>query len=174
MRSVSIGAKRDVWIARGVVFVPLTKGRVATLDEADLRHIHGMAWTAQEMGRSCYAVHAKTRGLRFLMHRLILGAPEGVEVDHVDGDGLNNRRHNLRLATRRENGSNRRLNVNNKSGYRGVCFRENTQRWQAQIKVAGRTIYLGQFATSDEAGAAYAEAAAHYHGQFARAAAAGS
>jgi hypothetical protein len=94
-----------------------------------------------------------------------------VEVDHRDGNGLNNRRRsNLRVCSHSQNGANQKKHKNNTSGFKGVVlYKDNRSRpWCARIKVEGRHIYLGYFATPDEAAKAYDAAAIRLHGEFAR------
>lgn len=90
------------------------------------------------------------------------------EIDHIDGDRMNNAIANLRCATTRQNQSNKGLQCNNASGFKGVSFHAGRQKWRAQIGVAGRRKWLGDFATIDEAAAAYSAAANQLHGEFAR------
>ena len=101
------------------------------------------------------------------MHREILQAPEGVDVDHRDGNGLNNRKSNLRLATRSQNQWNKTAYKTNTSGYKGVTWDIQKGKWRVKIAVNRRQIFLGLFDDLTEAGAAYAEAALKYHGDFA-------
>lgn len=107
------------------------------------------------------------------MHREILSRKlerelvKGEEVDHIDGNGLNNTRANLRLATRTENGRNGRKRYDNKSGYKGVTWHKDDKRWQAQITVNCKNTYLGSFLNKEDAYAAYCEAAIKYFGEFA-------
>lgn len=101
------------------------------------------------------------------LHRLILGASEGVMVDHVDGDRRNNTRSNLRLCTHGENMVNRKIHRSNKCGLKGVYADRN--KWRAQITVKGKQHHLGSFDTKELAHAAYLAAAERLHGEFARA-----
>ena len=94
-------------------------------------------------------------------------APAGLDVDHIDGDGLNNRRSNLRACTHTENGRNRKLSKNNTSGLKGVNARE-AGKWQAMIKTSGRILHLGVFDSKMEAAKAYDAAALRLYGEFAR------
>ena len=110
---------------------------------------------------------------RYYAHRLAyyfctLTDPECLQVDHIDGNGLNNAFANVRLATPSQNQFNQKKHKNNKSGYKGVSrFRH---KWRAEIKVNGRSQHLGVFDTPELAHMAYAKAAAELHGDFARAA----
>lgn len=89
-------------------------------------------------------------------------------VDHINGNTLDNRRSNLRLATVKENTRNQQINKKNTSGYKGVSWYRKDCKWIARIKVDGKTLYLGSFKNPEDAYAAYCEAAAKYHGAFAR------
>lgn len=102
-----------------------------------------------------------------LMHRIILGAPPGVEVDHVNRNRLDNRRSNLRFATDGENARNRERSRRNTSGYKGVQFDRVTGRWSAAVRYEGKTYGVGQFESPELAAFAYDFAAAALHGEFA-------
>src|SRR3546814_3106867 len=93
-----------------------------------------------------------------MMHRLIMNAPRGVEVDHINGNGLDNRRENLRLASTSQNQMNRKR-TRSACGFKGVTFNKGCGKWQAQIKRAGKNIYLGLHETPERASAAYKGAA---------------
>lgn len=101
------------------------------------------------------------------MHRVILGVDSSVEVDHRNGDGLDNRKSNLRPATRQQNCANVGKSSRNTSGYIGVTWNKKLRKWHAQIKVNRKNIHIGHYATKEEAARARAELARRIHGDFA-------
>lgn len=163
---------RKLTLADEHVLVPLTKGHAAVIDAADAPLVSGRNWTARRSRHVWYALTNESAGGRkqktVLMHRFLTGAAPGEVVDHVDGDGLNNRRSNLRVVGHAENAQNSRARKDNTSGVRGVCFHQRIGRWAASISAHGSRRHLGYFNTLDEAAQAYASAAAQLHGQFAR------
>ena len=107
----------------------------------------------------------------FLIHRVIFLWHYGFAptyIDHIDMDKLNNKIENLRPATKSQNGFNRCKPVHNKSGYKGVSWNKERQKWDAEITFNKQRIRLGRFSDVKRAAQAYAEAAARYHGEFAR------
>ncbi len=102
------------------------------------------------------------------MHRLILNAPKGVQVDHEDGNGLNNKRRNIRLATNQENARNSQKQVRRSSKYKGVSLDKRHGTWKSQVSVDGQIIWLGQFKSEVEAAKAYDMAARKMFGKFAK------
>lgn len=108
---------------------------------------------------------------KYLAHRLAWFYLYGVwpeEIDHINGDKLDNRISNLRASTRSENAKNFPVTKKNTSGYKGVSWHKQRKRWVASIKVNGKKIDLGRYKTPEEAHAAYCEAANKHHGEFAR------
>ncbi len=143
--------------------IPLTRGQVALIDDADFNELSRYKWCVMRI----YA--CRFEGRRCIpMHRQILQAPAELEVDHIDGNGLNNQRSNLRLCTTSQNQQNSRRRTDNTSGYKGVSFDQRRGRWKAQIRVNGKRITLGRYDDIEHAAAAYHEAALRYHGEFAR------
>ena len=110
------------------------------------------------------------RGKVARLHRVVMNAPRGMCVDHINGDTLDNRRSNLRICTRGENNTNRGMRKTNTSGKKGVHrIKGNLKNpWRTQINAQGKRIHVGVFATLEEASAAYDQAALKYHGQFAQ------
>lgn len=101
------------------------------------------------------------------MHREIMQAPAGMVVDHIDGNGLNNRRSNLRLCTRMQNSRNRRKNRDSTTEFKGVWRDKRTGRCYAQIRFKGKNLYVGVFDTAIEAARAYDRKALELFAEFA-------
>lgn len=162
---------RQITVAGNVAYVPLTKGFQAIIDAADAPLIAAFTWSTKLGRHTVYSRRNDQSGgkqVNVLLHRFLLGAPEGAQVDHINGDGLDNRRANLRLASHAENLRNRRLNANSASGLKGVYWHKSSGRWAAQIQANGQRKRLGFFDTPEAAHAAYCAAAQIHHGEFAR------
>jgi len=158
--------------------IPLTRGREAIVDDDMYTYLNQWKWYATPMrgGTHEYSFYAarnskKVNGKRsaIRMHRLIVNARPGQFVDHINGDGLDNRISNLRICTQQQNNFNARPRRDNKySKYKGVRFVKAISKWLAAIKVDGVEIRLGYFAEEVEAHNAYKEASKEYHGVFGR------
>lgn len=152
----------------------LSRGFAATVDDEDFDFLNQWKWTAMVTAWTVYA-HRRQRNASgkpelVLMHRLIAGTPTGMVTDHIDSDGLNNTRANLRVATQQQNIMNRRPQRGGSCPIKGV-WRDNTaprKPWRSAIRLNGKLKYLGRFACPKEAGAAYAAAAAELFGEFHR------
>lgn len=150
--------------------IPLTKGLVTVVDDADYDVVVAVgSWCAKLAPRTAYAVrgHLYPRGVRGLLalHTFLTGWSL---VDHRDGDGLNNRRSNLRNATKAQNSQNAGPAIHNTSGYRGVSRdHDRDPGWHAYITVDRRRISLGRFSTAEEAAVAYDVMAVRHFGEFA-------
>lgn len=149
------------------VEILLTRGLVTLVDDEDAEWLGQWKWHASSRvdGRA-YAVRQLSPKRGLLMHRAIMRPDAGIFIDHIDGNGLNNQRANLRYATNTENLRNRRMAKSNKCGYKGVSLHGN--RFRAQISADGRWFFIGSFKTPEEAHAAYCGAARRLHGEFAR------
>jgi hypothetical protein len=154
-----------------LAYIELLNGGVALIDAADVELVAGHGWSHNKVdGKTYVCSHQFGGGKRTYLHRFLVQAPRGWMVDHADLDGLNNRRGNLRVASKAENGANRGANKNNTSGAKGVVRHwRNRNLYVAQIHVRGRNRYLGTFDSREAASAAYFTAAIKQYGQFARA-----
>jgi hypothetical protein len=155
--------------------IPLSGGKaVALVDPACFAFLNQWNWSVDQ---ECYAYRTLTiSGSSFAlqMHRVILGAPTGVEIDHKNGNTLDNRISNLRFASRSQNNRNRGANVTRREGqrFKGVYRNRNCSTYTARLTCkdgdAKRHIYIGSFKTEQEAAAAYDAEARRRFGEFAR------
>ena len=157
----------------GSRLVPLTRGHFAIVDEPDFGAIMANVWHAAE-GTSgiWYAERSQSLGRRryvcLSMHREVIAAPIGLVVDHVNGNGLDNRRSNLRLASVAQNAANKFNSPNQRAGRaKGVTWNRSAGRWQAAIGHAGKVHYIGLFGSEEEASSAYDAEASRRFGEFA-------
>jgi len=149
-----------------VRYIPLTKGKYAIVDAEDYPALAKYKWHAQirKDGKVCYAVRNRGRKT-IMMHRQIMEPPEGMVVDHINHNGANNRRCNLRVCTQAENTRNKRCFTTGESQYRGVT--PQGDKWQAAVSHEGRTHYVGIYDTEIEAAMARDRKAIELAGEFA-------
>jgi hypothetical protein len=142
----------------------LTQNRFTLVDDEDFEKLNKYNWCVS----SGYAVGGTNRNGHFKMHRIILGVKRGQEVDHIDGNRLNNQKSNLRIASRTQNQMNRKIQINNHSGFKGVSWCKRTKKWLVQIRVKTKTIFLGYFEERIDAANVYNETAKRFFGQYAK------
>ncbi len=154
-----------------MIEVPLTRGKVALIDEGDLEVISNYKWRALHVARGKWNERWVAQGghAGIYMHRLIMGVTDRkVQVDHINHDSLDNRRNNLRLCSNKQNmGNQRKTGVSKSSQYKGVSWEKDRNAWKAQIMIDGKNHRLGRFATELEAAKAYDAAAIKAFGEFA-------
>lgn len=154
--------------------IPLTRGQYALVNYRDYRRLMKHTWYARwDPGirgfRAVRSEHGENGEQHTVyMHREILNAQPGRQVDHVNHDPLDNRRCNLRLCSGSNNQHNQRPRTVGTSRHKGVSWYKRTQKWQAQICCNSRRVHLGSFDSEDDAAAAYNRAAVRLHGAFAR------
>lgn len=148
--------------------IPLTQGYFATVDDRDYAQLRKFNWCAHVKPQR--TVYAKRRGKtkQMDMHVQILGLQPGTVIDHRDGNGLNNRRRNLRRCRVYQNVQNQRRRSTNTSGFKGVSWNKNCEKWIARIMARYKSVFLGYFSSRRAAARAYNEAAIRLHGPFAR------
>lgn len=138
----------------------------AFIDIEDVDKCFSIGWCYHHKGY----VHGRVKGQLKLLHRFILCIENPkIHIDHRDMNGLDCRKRNLRIATRSQNGYNRKkYKRQNASLYKGVSWHSRDKIWQARIKLSGKEIFLGNFINQEEAGRKYNEKAIELHGEFAR------
>ncbi|MDQ6906714.1 MAG: AP2 domain-containing protein [Chloroflexota bacterium] len=159
-----------------VLRIPLTRGKYALVDAEDFPRLAAYRWHAfhdRKDGRwlavrgERIRIEGRSVNRNVWMHREILGAPDGMPVEHLNDDGLDNRKANLQRSTRAERYAKRGKLSTNTSGYCGVTFYARTGKWRAQIRCDGTTLHLGYFTTAEEAAVAYDRKARAVFGAFA-------
>ena len=128
--------------------ISLTQGLVAIIDDEDFESISKFTWNAKANYNTFYAATGKKTTY---MHRLLCPRLNGMVVDHINGDGLDNRKENLRCASPTINRLNSRISKHNTSGYVGVSLEKRTGRWTSSVRLFGQNIHLGTFSTKEEA-----------------------
>lgn len=141
--------------------IPLTQGQVAIVDDEDFDFLNQWKWQAVKgtvKQRNVFYVNRTTWAPKktVIMHRIIMNAPNGMMVDHINGNGLDNRRSNLRIVTRRQNMQNRHHNKT--SRYPGVQWKKHCKLWVAKIQICKKSFHLGYFKSEELAFEAYKKA----------------
>ena len=150
--------------------IPLSQGRFAKVDPEDYIWLSQFRWHCKNNINAVYAVRTITqngKSKRIYMHRLIANTPAHLFCDHINHDGLDNRKKNLRNCTLRQNNANSRSSASSSSKYKGVSWSKAKSRWSAYIKKDGKQFFLGYFHSETEAARAYDRKAKEFFGRFA-------
>ena len=150
----------------GFGLIPLTQGKFAIVDAEDYDRLNRYQWHACKCKSTYYACRVEG-GKTIRMHREIMHAPKGVIVDHINHNGLDNRKGNLRLCTHAQNCYNQRASSTGTSKYKGVCWHKCNRKWIARIRCDGKFYNLGDFENEIEAAKAYDDKAVELFGEFA-------
>jgi len=150
--------------------VPLSNGggQVALIDEQDWACVKHLRWRLSSPSRETVYAFAWQGKIHMAMHRLLMDVDDERCIDHINGDGLDNRRENLRIATKQENQFNRKSQKGTTSRFKGVSLVKLSGKWVAAIRMHGDIYSLGTFANEIDAARAYDVAATKYQGDFAR------
>lgn len=151
-----------------MIRLPLTNGGITLVDDEDHSKVSKYKWYKSKREDKKYIVQSTNGRPAIILSRFIMNPPQNMVVDHKDGNGLNNQKKNLRICTVEENNRNqRKLYVNNTSGYRGVVWSKAHKKWHARINVHYKRISLGYYYDIEEAARAHDKAAKKYHKEFA-------
>jgi len=142
-------------------------GYEVILSVCDLERVKAHGWYKNGINGSPYFA-CKCKGKHISLHRFIVDCPSGMQVDHINGNTLDNRRSNLRVCTKAQNSRNRHTNKNSISGYKGVYWDNHFKKWITYIRFENKKIYLGRFDNPEKAYEAYVAASEKYHGEFGR------
>lgn len=152
MRKIQVGGNQKGKVVRGY----------ALIDDEDFEKVNIHSWSLSVYG---YVVGGTPQKK---LHRYIMNVEGDLQVDHINGDRLDNRKSNLRICTLASNVKNRSLGRDNTSGYKGVSWSKAEKKWAARIRFQGTRPFLGYFTKKEDAAKAYNEAAIKYHGEFAK------
>lgn len=150
--------------------IPLTMGKYALVDDEDYEELSKYKWHYHDAGYATRSIYlgkrdGKYKYKKIFMHRQILNNPK--QTDHANGDGLDNRRSNLRVCDYTDNMRNRRKSANKSSKFKGVLWDKRAGKWRSRIGLA-KDKHIGYFNDEKEAAIAYNEAAKEHFGEFAR------
>lgn len=132
--------------------IALTQEKFALVDDEDFEWLNQWKWSYD--GNNGYAKrtkYTKDRNIKIYMHRIILNIPQGLITDHINRNRLDNRKDNLRISNKQQNGFNRDKNKNNISGFKGVTWHHKNKKWIAQIMINGINKYLGSYQKIEDA-----------------------
>ena len=155
-------------LAEGAKLIPLTQGKFAIVDAENYEQLSKYRWYAVKSRRTYYAIRSVKRSrVQIRMHRMLLNAPPGLLVDHINNNGLDNRRSYLRLCTRAQNALNQRPRRGTSSRYKGVGWDKSKKKFRASITHHYKRIHLGYFDDEIDAAKAYDKKAKELFGEFA-------
>ncbi len=156
--------------------IQLTQGKIAFVDDEDYEYLNQFKWCADKARRTYYAFRNMKVDGRWVvgtMHQFLIKQPKGMQIDHIDDNGLNNQKSNLRICTNQENHMKTKIQRTAKgilksSRFKGVSSVSDGDRWRARIHYNGKENFLGRYDSEIDAAIAYNNAAKEMFGEFAR------
>jgi hypothetical protein len=147
--------------------IPLTKGKYALVDDEDYEFLNQWKWQVNSDGYAITGVRNQGERIQIRMHRLIINTPKGMETDHINGNRLDNRRDNLRVATKSQNLRNQKKRKS-LSLYKGLAYRKRDNAWEVNISDGSKQVFIGSFKNERHAAMAYDIWAKELYGKFAK------
>ena len=148
-------------------YIKLTKNKQAIIDNEDYKRVSRYKWTYHDMGYAYRQTWKDGHYTAILLHRFVMKVDSKQHIDHINHDGLDNRKSNLRIATQGQNLQNTSIRSDNTTGYKGVWFNKARNIFQAYIQLNHKHRYLGRANTAQEAYELYKEGAKELFGEFA-------
>jgi len=148
--------------------IRLAHGKKTVVDDHIYPLVKDYKWYPHKSSTNNYYARATIKGKKVLLHRLITECKKEFVIDHINGNGLDNRKKNLRMCLQKENMRNQKTNSRNTSGYKGVYYRKDRKKWTAQIRVNKRHKFLGYFDNKIDAAKSYNRASILYHKEFSK------
>lgn len=151
--------------------IALTQGMAALVDDEDYEYLSQFKWQVMVRSYTSYAVRCLWKeGKQYAsyMHRELMNNPKGLQIDHIDGNGLNNQKSNLRLCTTSQNQMNSKPRKNTQSGFKGVRWNRSNKKWESSLRINGENKYLGLYSQKEKAAIAYDNAAKQFFKEFSR------
>lgn len=148
--------------------IPLTQGKFAIVDDEDYEWLNQWKWHYNHNGYAVRFIKNGNKKKYISMHRFILNTPINKLTDHINSNGLDNRRSNLRIVTSQQNATNRKTEIRNTSGFKGVMWNKASKKWRVVIEKDNKKIHIGMFEDINEACKIYNQKAKELFGEFAR------
>lgn len=170
LRPICVPTSAGFFIGDKMKRIPLTQDKYAIVDDEDYEYLNQWKWMLRRDKNNLYVVRGvwvNNKVEIILMHRLIMNCPKDMEIDHINHNGLDNRRYNLRICTHAQNCQNRKPYKNKLSKHKGVTWRKDSKKWKAQIRFNGKQMSIGSYITESEAIRAYNKKAKELFGEFA-------
>ena len=165
-RRIKKGNKIDLFDNYALVY-PTNSERPFSIDIEDVQRVK--QYTCFVSQKSNYSSIRTNQGNKtYYLGRFLLNSSTNMEVDHIDGNTFNNKKDNLRFVTVHQNSQNRKARSDGSSGFKGVSWKANQNKWVVRIQTDGKRIHIGYFTEKEEAARAYDEAAKLYFGEYAR------
>ena len=146
--------------------IKLSQNKYTIVDDEDYNFLNKYKWSTSK-NKNVYYARKRHNNTKITMHRMIMNQDKNKQIDHINGNGLDNRKCNLRICTQSQNLHNARISKRNTSGYKGISWYKKSKKWLVRISVNGKNKHIGYFIDINEAKNSYIKAAKKYHKEFA-------